>query len=77
MIQLIAPASAILSVRIASQLARNQAEIGLLQNEFRIDRARNIRGSRTGAVVMDVFGRQKDQIETEWNNAQQTEAINR
>ena len=32
--QLIAPASAILSVRTASQLARNQAEIGLLQNQY-------------------------------------------
>ena len=55
--QLIAPASAILNVRTASQLARNEAEIRLLQNEHPdLNRAGDIRGSRTGAVVVDAFG---------------------
>ena len=68
--QLIAPASAILSVRTASQLARNEAEIGLLQNEYP-DLIEHIifEVPEPGPLSWMLSDRQKDQIKTDWTNA--------
>jgi hypothetical protein len=74
--QLIAPASAILSVRTASQLARNQAEIGLLQNQYP-DLIEHIifEVPEPGPLSWMLSDRQKDQIKTDWTNALSTDAM--
>ena len=67
--QLIAPASAILNVRTASQLARNQAEIGLLQNEYPelIDHI-VFEVPKQGPLSWMLSDRQKKQINVDWSN---------
>lgn len=74
--QLSAPASALLSVRTASQLARNQAEIGLLQNQYP-DLIEHIifEVPQPGPLSWMLSDRQKKQIETDWTNALSTEAM--
>ncbi|HSY79484.1 MAG TPA: hypothetical protein VK884_07740 [Verrucomicrobiae bacterium] len=74
--QLSAPASALLSVRTASQLARNQAEIGLLQNEYP-DLIEHVifEVPEPGPLSWMLSDNQKDQIKNDWNNAQKTEAM--
>ena len=74
--QLSAPASALLSVRTASQLARNQAEIGLLQNQYP-DLIEHIifEVPEPGPLSWMLSDRQKKQIETDWTNALSTEAM--
>ena len=75
--QLSAPASALLSVRTASQLARNQAEIGLLQNQYP-DLIEHIifEVPESGPLSWMLSDSQKDQIKTDWTNAQKSQAMN-
>jgi hypothetical protein len=74
--QLSAPASALLSVRTASQLARNQAEIGLLQNQYP-DLIEHVvfEVPEPGPLSWMLSDSQKTQIETDWTNAHSTEAM--
>lgn len=67
--QLFAPASAILSVRTASQLARNQAEIGLLQNQYP-DLIEHVvfEVPEPGPLSWMLSDRQKKQIDIDWTN---------
>jgi hypothetical protein len=68
--QLIAPASAILNVRTASQLARNQAEIRLLQNEHPklIDHI-VFAVPKQGPLSWMLSDCQKTQIDVDWSTA--------
>src|SRR5208283_3716512 len=68
--QLIAPASAILNVRTASQLARNQAEIRLLQNEHPklIDHI-VFAVPKPGPLSWMLSDCQKKQIDIDWSTA--------
>lgn len=75
--QLIAPVSAILNVRTASQLARNEAEIRLLQNEHRDLNIEEVTFAvpEPGPLSWMLSDRQKDQIKTDWTNALSTAAM--
>ena len=68
--QLIAPASAILNVRTASQLARNEAEIRLLQNEHPklIDHI-VFAVPKPGPLSWMLSDCQKKQIDIDWSTA--------
>ncbi|HSZ23749.1 MAG TPA: hypothetical protein VK782_11420 [Candidatus Sulfotelmatobacter sp.] len=74
--QLSAPASALLSVRTASQLARNQAEIGLLQNQYP-DLIEHVifEVPEPGPLSWMLSDRQKKQIDIDWTNALSTAAM--
>ena len=68
--QLIAPASAILNVRTASQLARNEAEIRLLQNEYPDLNIEEVTFAvpEPGPLSWMLSDCQKKQIDIDWNN---------
>jgi hypothetical protein len=63
-------------VRTASQLARNQAEIGMLQNEYP-DLIEHVifEVPEPGPLSWMLSDNQKKQIETDWTNAHSTEAM--